>query len=206
VSPPRRLVVFARAPLLGAVKHRLAAGIGPVAAQAFYAGTTRTLLRRVAADGRWRTVLAVTPDRHASAAFWPASVPRIPQGGGDIGARMGRVFRRYARSPVVIVGSDIPAIRAGHVASAFAALGDADAVLGPAEDGGYWLVGLANGYRAHGLFAGVRWSTEHALADTLGNLRGCRVAMLERLADIDDAADFVRWRDAARRQGPRYLS
>jgi len=193
-----RLVVFVRAPLAGAVKRRLAAGIGDAAARAVYAGTTRTLLRRVGFDARWRTVLAVTPDEFARRGrFWPTALPHIPQGAGDLGARMARAFRRYPAGPTVIVGSDIPGIEARHVAAAFAALGDADAAIGPAEDGGYWLIGLRHARFARARFTGVRWSTPHALADTLANLRGRRVALLERLADIDDAADLARWRAAA---------
>jgi glycosyltransferase A (GT-A) superfamily protein (DUF2064 family) len=81
------------------------------------------------------------------------------------------------------------------VAQAFAALGAHDAVFGPAGDGGYWLVGLRRRPRVPDPFRGVRWSTPHALADTLANLRPReRVAMLERLEDIDDAASYRRWR------------
>lgn len=202
--------MFVRAPLLGAVKSRLAAGIGAAPARTFYAETTRALLHRVGTDRRWRTVLAVTPDRYSRAGrFWPGALPRVPQGSGDLGIRMAGAFRRYPAGPTVIVGSDVPGIERSHVAEAFAALGDADAVFGPAEDGGYWLIGLRHGQLARGLFTGVRWSTGHALADTLANLRGRRAVMLERLMDVDDAADLTRWRAAAagrRRNARRSLA
>jgi hypothetical protein len=97
------------------------------------------------------------------------------------------------------VGSDIPGVRAADVAAAFRALdGRADAVFGPAEDGGYWLVGLGP-RRPRDPFRGVRWSGPHALADTLANCRGRRVALLRRLRDVDDAADLAAW---AGRAGP----
>jgi rSAM/selenodomain-associated transferase 1 len=196
VTLANQLVVFAKAPRLGQVKRRLAAGIGEAAALAFYRRTLADLLRRVAADPRWQTWLAVTPDGAAAdPAPWPKRIPRLAQGGGDLGARMARMCRRLPPGPVVIVGSDIPALRAGHVAQAFAALGAHDAVFGPAGDGGYWLVGLRRRPRVPDPFRGVRWSTPHALADTLANLRPReRVAMLERLEDIDDAASYRRWR------------
>jgi glycosyltransferase A (GT-A) superfamily protein (DUF2064 family) len=96
---------------------------------------------------------------------------------------------------VVIVGSDIPALRPRHVAQAFAQLGTHDAVFGPATDGGYWLVGLRRRPHVPALFEGVRWSTEHALADTLAKLRpGETAAFLDRLEDVDDAAAYRRWR------------
>jgi hypothetical protein len=94
---------------------------------------------------------------------------------------------------VVIVGSDIPDLKAAHIAEAFRLLGPHDLVFGPAEDGGYWLVGAHGRSRMPDLFSGVRWSTEHALADTLRNARGS-VGMLGKLADVDTEADWRRWR------------
>jgi rSAM/selenodomain-associated transferase 1 len=184
------LIIFARAPRLGTVKRRLARGIGALAALRFYRGQVRRLLREVGRDRRWRTVLAVTPDR----VRWPAGPPMLPQGGGDLGQRMGRALARHRRA--VLVGCDIPDLGRADIAAAFRALGHAQAVFGPAEDGGYWLVGFGP-RRPPAPFAAVRWSTEHALADTLGNCRGHRVALLRRLRDVDTAADL-----AALRAGP----
>ena len=141
-----RLYVFVRAPVLGAVKRRLAAGIGAVEALRFYRAATDSLLRRVGRDPRWETVLAVTPDWAAHGVSpWPARIVRTAQGGGDLGARMGRILARDPAVPVAIVGSDIPELGARHVGSAFAALRSADLVFGPAADGGYWLVGRRAG-------------------------------------------------------------
>lgn len=191
----RHLVVFAKAPALGRVKSRLAAGIGAAAALRFYRRTLAMLLRRVGRDPRWRTVLAVTPDRAVRrSGGWAGALPRMPQRGGDLGRRMARVFRLRPPGPVVIVGGDIPELAARHVWQAFRALGAADAVFGPARDGGYWLVGVRRGPPLPYLFRRVRWSTRHALGDTLANLGGRRAILLERLDDIDDAAAFARWR------------
>ncbi len=190
----RHLVVFARAPALGRVKSRLAAGIGAGAALAFYRRTLAAVLRRVGRDRRWRTTLAITPDRATNPRLWPLKLPRLPQGQGDLGRRMARVFRTWPRGPVILIGADIPEITATHIIRAFRALGSADAVFGPARDGGYWLVGLRRGPALPGIFRDVRWSTRHALADTLANLEGRRVARIDRLDDIDDAAAWRRWR------------
>jgi hypothetical protein len=200
VRPARHLVVFLRAPRLGAVKTRLAADIGALAAWRFYRGCTARVLGRVANDARWRTRLAVTPDRFTGAGFWPDERSRMAQGPGDLGARMARAFGRLPPGPAIIVGSDMPDLDADQINCAFRALGGADAVFGPATDGGYWLIGLARRRPPpRGLFLGVRWSTEHALADTLASLPGhFRIALLEQRADIDDGADYRRWRDAAR--------
>ncbi len=97
----------------------------------------------------------------------------------------------------MIVGTDIPGLGVGHVAAAFAALGSHEAVLGPATDGGYWLVGLRDGAALPSIFDGVRWSTPDALADTLANLGARRTALLQRLEDVDDGAGLAQWGGSA---------
>lgn len=181
------VLVFGRAPRLGAVKRRLASGIGARAALDFHRKTMIALLQTLAAERSFRTVLAVTPDRIRFRL--PVATKRINQGPGDLGTRMDRAFRRIKHGRVVIIGCDIPEARACDLRAAFRALGGADAVFGPARDGGYWLVGLGP-RRPAGPFANVRWSTPHALADTLVNFRGRRVAFLRCLADVDTAADL----------------
>lgn len=196
MKPAGRVYLFARAPILGAVKRRLAADIGDPAARRFHRDTTRDVLRRIAADPRWRTTLSVTPDRFAAAGrFWPGRVRRAPQGRGDLGRRMARALRRFPNTPSVIVGSDIPALSAHHIAAAFDALRTHDLVFGPAADGGYWLVGARRPGSLGRLFENVRWSGPHALADTLAGLKPSRrVAFLEVLEDVDDGAGLARLR------------
>ena len=183
--------VFARAPRLGQVKRRLAAGIGARAALRFHAATLRRLARGLAADRRFRTVLAVTPDRARLPGL--ARLPAVPQGRGDIGLRMDRACRRVRRGRVAIIGCDIPGAGPADVAAAFRALGRADAVFGPAEDGGYWLVALGPRRPARP-FAAVRWSGPHALADTRANFAARRVVQLRCLSDVDTPADYAAWR------------
>jgi uncharacterized protein len=184
-------VVFARAPRLGAVKRRLASEIGARAALRFHLATLTRLTRALAADRRYRTVLAITPDR--ARLRLPVRVARIPQGDGHLGIRMHHVFRRFPRRRVALIGCDIPDAGAADVRAAFRALGSAQAAFGPAADGGYWLVALSP-RRPSRPFATVRWSSEHALADTLANFAGRRVAMLRKLHDVDTAADLRRLR------------
>ncbi len=189
-----RLVVMVKAPLVGRVKSRLARDVGPVEAARFYRVATAALLRRLGRDRRWSTVLAVTPDRMRAAPFWPQDLPRIGQGPGNLGRRMQGVMDLLPPGPVVIIGSDIPGIRPEHIGKAFRFLGAADAVFGPAADGGYWLIGLKRRPRVPQIFGNVRWSTEHALADTLANCRGLNVRFLEVLEDVDTGAEYRRWR------------
>jgi rSAM/selenodomain-associated transferase 1 len=192
----RHLVVFAKAPVAGRVKQRLAREIGEAASLRFYRRTTAELLRRLGHDPRWRKWLAVTPDRTAHAGrLWPPGWRLVPQGNGDLGARMGRVLRRLPPGPIVIVGSDIPDITAAHVAAAFDLLDHRDMVFGPARDGGYWLIGARRDSPLPDLFRNVRWSSAAALSDTLANIgEDKRIGYAEELEDIDNAAAYYRWK------------
>ncbi len=197
----RHLVVFAKAPRLGTAKRRLAAQIGAVEAARFYREALRATLARCARDERWRLWLCVAPDAATGHRAWRAAGGRatvIAQGRGDLGARMARPFRSLPPGPVVLIGSDIPAITNQVLAAAFQALGTHDLVFGPARDGGFWLIG-ARRLRPwpRDLFRDVRWSTSHALADTRANI-GPRlsVAFVETLEDVDDSDSHRRWKEA----------
>jgi hypothetical protein len=200
----RHLVIFARAPQVGRVKRRLASEIGPMAAARFYRATLAEQIRRLANDRRWTVWLFVTPDRSLDHPAWRGAVPRArrkPQGQGDLGQRMKRPFQVLPPGPVMLVGSDIPALRAGHIAHAFRLLGRHDLVFGPASDGGFWLIGARRlKPLPRSLFAGVRWSTAQALADTLAGIpSGISTGLADILDDVDDAQDLQRFQKSARR-------
>jgi len=193
----RHLILFFRAPCLGTGKRRLAHDIGDVAAARFERLMIALLLRRLAGDRRWRLRIAVTPDkaRH-SARHWRHGILAVGQGRGDLGRRMDRALRACPPGPVVLVGADIPAVRARQVAAAFRQLGRCDLAFGPAEDGGFWLVGARHPRRLPHLFERVRWSGPYAVADTLAGLpRRITVGLVERLEDVDEG-------DAYRRLAP----
>lgn len=192
----RHVVVFARRPKLGTVKTRLAREIGAVETARFYRANLARLAREVGGDSRWATWFAVTPDDAvADRRVWPDNVGLMAQGGGGLGERMRNCLARFGRHPAVIVGSDVPDLERRHVDAAFDLLRRNDLVFGPADDGGYWLVGAAQGGRIGGLFDDVRWSSEHALSDTLENVRrGVRVALLGTLSDIDTAQAYRAYR------------
>jgi hypothetical protein len=196
----RTLVIFLKAPVAGRAKTRLGKSLGAGRAAAIYRRLTANTIAH-AAPGNWRTVLAVDPAAaligHGN--LWPPHLRRIAQGRGDLGARMRRVFDRFGAGPVVIIGSDAPALRASHIRAAFKALEGADAVFGPAPDGGYWLIGLARRRGRAPDLKGVRWSSEHALEDTIRAMPSAfRIRRIETLGDIDTADDL-------RLAGPRAL-
>ncbi|WP_082176283.1 TIGR04282 family arsenosugar biosynthesis glycosyltransferase [Pseudaestuariivita atlantica] len=175
----------------GRVKTRLGRDIGMIAAAWWFRHQTRALLRRLD-DPRWQLVLAVSPDVEGlTSRTWPAHLPRIPQGTGDLGQRMARTFRSLPPGPACTIGADIPGITPAHIARAFRSLGSHDATLGPAPDGGYWLIGLKHPRTPPAtLFQNVRWSTEHARTDTIASLGHLRTATIDTLHDVDTAADL----------------
>jgi rSAM/selenodomain-associated transferase 1 len=192
----RHLVIFARAPQLGRVKRRLARGIGMAAATRFYRLTLDRQIRRLSGDRRWTVWLFITPDNARHHPAWrgvPASKVCI-QESGDLGRRMKGPFRRLPPGPLVLVGSDIPAMGPHHIERAFRLLGRHDLVFGPASDGGFWLIGSRRTRPLpRALFANARWSTAHALADTLATIPpGWSTGIADRLDDVDDVGDLRR--------------
>lgn len=197
-APTQTLVIMVKEPCVGQVKSRLAKDIGLARAASIYRHISALIIRRLARDPRWRTVLAVSPDSALNSRFWPPHIARVYQGKGDLGARMHRAINTTNPGPVVVIGSDIPDIGAHHIAAAFARLGHQEIVIGPGQDGGYWLIGCAQTQKKQELFNTIRWSTEHTLKDTLACLQGRRIAFLETLNDIDTAQDYYAWE-------PRYI-
>ena len=197
------VIVFARQPRLGTLKKRLARDIGAPAALRFYRRALDRLERRLSGDRRWRLIWALTPDRAARRGGWRRAGSAVPQGRGDLGQRMARALRGAPPGPALVVGTDIPGIDRAAIAQAVRLLGRHDAVFGPSGDGGYWLVGLG-GRRPlpYGFLGSVRWSTEHALKDSLASLpNGYRAAFASILDDVDTGEDYRRWRRSDRAAG-----
>jgi len=205
MSAAPALVVFAKAPVPGRVKTRLAATIGAAAAVAVYRELAATTLAHAVAARNAGVVAAIElwcdpgPDHdglRALAARAGATLHRQP--GGDLGARMaGAIADALRRHPaVLLVGTDCPLLDVAYLARAAELLAGHDAVLGPAEDGGYVLVGAT---RPLG-FAGVRWSSPHALADTEARFAdaGLSWRTAATLWDVDTPSDLARWRAATR--------
>ena len=196
-------ILFLKAPLIGAVKTRLAADIGAPAAWRFYCETAQRIGARLAGRPQWELVLATTPRR--SVRHLRCGLPRltglpcIAQGEGDLGVRMARCLDRFAPRPRLLFGADIPGIDAGVVGRALDLLRRSDLLFGPAEDGGFWLVGERGPMRCSRLFDGVPWSGPETLAATLRNVpRHRRVAFAGTLADVDDGAAWRAWKGRQR--------
>lgn len=191
-----RAIIFVKAPRAGFVKTRLATALGPHGALAAYRALVERLLEQL-------TPLRDVELRHAPddaapeiAAWLRPGWRTSTQGDGGLGARMCRAFVEAFASGaqrVVLIGSDCPHVTTGDIAAAADALDDHDVALGPAEDGGYWLVALRA--PAPGLFEQIEWSTEGVLAQTLARAQalGLRVHLLRVLPDVDTAEDWRRY-------------
>lgn len=188
-----RVVVMAKDPILGRVKTRLAREIGAAGAIRFYRATTSALADRLTRDPRFDTLLGVSPDTAcASRASALRNLSRrLPQGYGDLGTRMLHLAATAPPGPVLIVGSDIPSITPNILAHALHLLGRNDIVVGPATDGGFWLIGFARRLPLpRNIFASVRWSQPDTLADVLSNAADHSVGRAKTLSDVDSAADL----------------
>jgi rSAM/selenodomain-associated transferase 1 len=192
-----RLCIFARTPELGRVKQRLAREIGDEAALAAHEALLhRAVLQHSAGSGSyrielWLTNLAVPlPDWLQDSSF-----ELHEQKGGDLGQRMLHTFESAlaAGSACILVGSDCPDIDAAYVESAIEALTRADVVFGPAEDGGYGLVGMKRPIPE--IFTESRWGDSQVLARALERAEraGVSVALLPEIYDVDELADWQRY-------------
>lgn len=189
------LGVFVKAPVPGRVKTRLAADIGPARAAALYRRLGRQVVASTASN-RHQTVVWYAPrtcGRLVRAWLDGLGVTRFrAQPAGDLGRRLRGAFARHFREGarrVILIGSDCPGVDARLVSRALAALDECDLVLGPAQDGGYYLIGLR--VPAPELFHRIAWSTQAVLEQTLAQARalGLRVALLPLLRDVDTASD-----------------
>lgn len=193
------VVVMLKAPRVGAVKTRLGAQTGLASATAIYRVLVEHLLSAVPRD--WRTEIHFSPaDAGAEMQTWLGAKPAyFPQREGDLGCRLaGAVagaFERGARS-VIVVGGDCPALDEACLRQAGMKLQAVDAVIGPAADGGYYLIALRR--TAPRLFAEIPWSTENVLATTLARIEeaGLQHSLLETKEDVDDLASLRRILDA----------
>lgn len=203
---PRRnslgtVILFARVPKLGRGKRRLARDIGDLAAHRFYQRALERTVTLVAAEAGWRAMAAIDPPRLAACpgpVFRRGRARRIrcfPQSGRDLGQRMAAALAAAPPGPVVLIGADIQRVSAAALRRALLACRRADLVFGPAEDGGFWLIGLKRP-PSRRLFGATTWSTATTLAQAMAAApKAWRIACVDRLRDVDVAADLPIGRD-----------
>ena len=192
------LAVFVKEPRPGAVKSRLAAALGPEAAAEVYRAIAEEVMRRTAPrrDEYHRVVAFDPPSAGAAIGDWlgVTAGALLPQSTGDIGLRMegalDELFRRGGRR-VALIGTDVPALSYEDVRDALESLDEHDVALGPATDGGYYLIALKGPEPE--LFRGIAWSSPDVLTETLDRAakRGLSVRVLRTIGDVDTVEDLA---------------
>lgn len=190
--------LMAKAPRPGFAKTRLIPALGAAGAAALaeaFIADSAALLRGIGVDA----VVLATPVEAVEELSVLAGFPAIPQREGDLGARMSGAFADlFARghAPVLLIGTDSPTQPPAHVTQVLAlcAAHPGTLVLGPAEDGGYWCVGLSR--PRPGVFEGIAWGTDSVLAATRARAAelGVPVLLGPRWHDVDEPADLARLR------------
>jgi hypothetical protein len=198
-KPQRHLIVYAKRPMPGYAKTRLGAELGDEAAAGFYARLLYSYLLDLLNADLDDIQVTLSVAAPTDVPFFTEAFPELTvraQIAGDLGTRMAtsleRTFTQGAEL-AVLTGSDIPGLNAALVNDAFQALASAPVVIGPAMDGGYYLIGM----RAPGvnLFHDIPWSTDQVLAQTeaLARAQGLPLAKLPTLMDIDTVEAYRAW-------------
>jgi len=197
-APPAeapRIAVFAKAPVPGRVKTRLVPLLGAEGAARLHAGLVNQALSTAAATRPAKLQLWCSPD--ASHPFLAACAKRfgcetLTQQGADLGERMAQAFE--GNTPLVLIGSDCPPLRASHISQAWDALEFHDAVVAPAEDGGYALIALAK--PCPSLFGDIAWGEASVMQRTRERLARAKLSWMElpTLWDVDRPEDYERLR------------
>ena len=181
------VTLFAKYPRAGEVNTRLIPALGPDGAAALHRRLTERTLDMARASGLPLEVWFAGASREDFAA-WLGDVALVEQGEGDLGARLARVG-----APAILLGADVPDLRAGHLLAAAEAMAEVPVAIGPAQDGGYYLLGFREpvGF----LFEDMAWGTGDVLAETRRRLeeRGVAYRLLEILSDCDRPEDLARW-------------
>jgi len=191
------LIVFVKEPRRGAVKTRLASTLGRDRAAELYRALAEEEVRRTRpGPGDYDRLFLFTPaEARPALEQWFPGETFLPQEGADLGARMANAFAAaFARGArrAAIIGTDVPWVSRELVKEALLALGDHEVVVGPARDGGYYLLALDRPRPL--LFEGIPWSTPAVLCATAErvSLLGLRLSVLEPLGDIDTLEDIRR--------------
>jgi uncharacterized protein len=189
------IVIFVRYPEMGAVKSRLAPVLDERLIVALYESFVVDLLATLEKSGHPFRIVYTPADRREEISCRFGRRDGFAQTGADLGERMKNCFQRCFAdgfSSVVIIGSDIPDLPPEIFAESFAAMESRGAVIGPAADGGYYLIGFREETFVPGVFEGIAWSTEGVFAETLERLvrAGVGVQRLPCRRDVDTLEDL----------------
>ncbi len=189
------LIVFCKNPIEGKAKTRLAKTLGTSKALAIYKRLIQKTAEVVKSLDEVDVFVFYSHFIPETDAFHTASPQRELQKGKDLGERMGNAFQRVFKThaPAVIIGTDLWELSPLNLETAFSKLHEKEAVIGPAKDGGYYLLGLQKFHAP--LFQNKTWSSEHVFTETLNDLKTKEVFLLEVKNDIDTEEDIQPYPD-----------
>jgi rSAM/selenodomain-associated transferase 1 len=205
---PSLILLFVKVPIAGRVKSRLASALSDEAAAELYRNFVLDMLATIDASGYPCRICIYPPDARELIAAWLGSRRQyVPQAGDDLGSRMVSAFQEAfasGASRAVLLGSDVPDLPGEVIADAFDGLKENDAVIGPAPDGGYYLIGFRNDTFRPEVFRDIRWGTDSALRETLERFprAGYRVHHVRPWQDVDTVEDLRSLRQ--RMSGPAF--
>lgn len=202
-SPKKSIIIFAKIPEPGNVKTRIGNLSGHEYSCQIYEAMLLDLIEKLTFQDLWSCNFYIYPPEKikAFAAIYSLSDDNIfPQQGSDLGMRMFNSFMEQislGADEIVCIGSDIPAISLGHIDSAFKILSDYDSVLGPAEDGGYYLIGFRKDAVSDFCFSDIQWSSCSVFSETIAKFEtlGFRHDSIQPLRDLDDLSDLEFYKD-----------
>ena len=187
------LIIFTRNPELGKVKTRLAKSIGNQKALDIY----KLLLQKTKEVTQNATCDKVVyySEKITENGIWNSNFSKELQIGNDLGDKMKNAFENAFKNgykKAIVIGSDLYDLEPHHIAEAFEKLNSNDAVIGPAQDGGYYLLGLKKNHES--IFQNKEWGTSSVRKDTLKDLEKDSVHLLEELNDVDVVEDIINHR------------
>jgi len=190
------ILLFIRVPIKGQVKSRLAAELGEETALDLYTSFVLDIIDTLEGTGcPLRIYFYPRAAADAIASFLGRHCPLLPQEGKDLGERMENAFRQifsegYTRA--ILIGSDIPDLTPAVIRDALESLKTSDVVIGPAADGGYYLIGFRNGSLLPEIFRNKEWSTKRVFDETMGLLQNAslHIHVAPEWSDVDTMADL----------------
>jgi len=207
----RRVLLFIRAPEQGRVKTRLEKKLGAATVLALYRCFVEDIIETISAGGYELMVFFSPPDKASVVREWLGeTIPIRPQTGRTLGEKMRNAFSYVFAADVdqaILMGSDFPDLDPGIIAEAFAFLQKKEAVIGPAEDGGYYLIGFRKDAFDGGVFSGIDWGTATVFRETMQRFRDANLGshVLPSWRDIDTPDDLAAFHQRNRVNGPGRL-
>jgi rSAM/selenodomain-associated transferase 1 len=189
------ILLFIKAPFKGLVKSRLAAAVGEEAALQLYKNFILDIIDALVTSGYPFRICFYPPDTEEAITTWLVGHPVMPQDGNDLGERMELAFKKVFSdgfSSAILIGSDIPDLAPAVFHEAFQSLNENDAVIGPAADGGYYLIGFNQRSFLPRIFRGISWSTDLVFQETMDILEesSLRVHLVPQWKDVDTLEDL----------------